>query len=188
MHETHLSSKGFTLVELLVTLTIIVVVAGMVAPNLSQLILANAKASSVNTYLGSFAHARHQAVNNRIITAICPLDANGECTDNWNLEVAIFPDDNRDQKPDGGETWRVIKPANPRLRAHSRTAGTGSFHFGPDGILHGTTGSIVLCPDDTSSGQMTYIPVSRGGRARQVIDEDGDGLINLSWGGQVTCP
>jgi len=187
MHKLPSSSKGLTLVELLVTLSILIIAAGIVVPSFSSFALSNARTSSVNTYFGAFAFARYQAVKTRSIAAICPLSENNECVDDWNREVSIFPDVDRDQKPDEGTIWRVIQSGGNRLSVHSRTAGSGSFHFGPDGIVHGATGSIVLCPDDVSSGQMTYIAVNRGGRARQVGDEDGDGLIRLSWGGEVTC-
>lgn len=187
MHSLRFSSKGLTLIELLVTVAILVIALGFTVPNFSRLALSNANAHTVNTYFGAFAFARYQAVGTRSIAGICPLDESNECIDDWNLPISIFPDADRDNRPDSDEIWRVIYPPSQRLRVYSRTAGSGSFHFGPDGIIHGGTGSIVICPDDVSSGQMTYIAVSRGGRARQVSDDDGDGLIRLSWGGNVTC-
>jgi type IV fimbrial biogenesis protein FimT len=180
-------SRGFTLVELLITLAILIIAAGIAVPGFSSLALSNARTSSVNTYFGAFAFARHQAVKTRSIAAICPLNESNQCIDDWNREISIFPDTDRNQKPDDDTIWRVIRPGSSRLRVHSRTAGSGSFHFGPDGIVHGGTGSLVICPGDVSSGQMTYIAVNRGGRARQVKDDDGDGRIRLSWGGEVTC-
>lgn len=179
--------RGFTLVELLATLVILIIAAGIAVPGLSSLALSNARTSSVNTYFGAFAFARYQAVKTRSIAAICPLNESNQCIDDWNRGISIFPDKDRDQKPDDDIIWRVIPPGSSRLRVHSRTAGSGSFHFGPDGIVYGGTGSLVICPDDVASGQMTYIAVSRGGRARQVKDDDGDGRIRLSWGGEVTC-
>ncbi len=181
-------SKGVTLVELLIALFILILIIGIAVPGFNHLTLANTRASAVNTYLGALALARHQAVIARSITAICPLDENNVCIDDWNRPVSIFPDTDKNQQPDNNEVWRVIQAPGTRLHVYSRTAGTGSIHFGPDGLVHGTTGSLVICPEDVSSGQMTYIAVNRGGRARQVSDNDGDGSISLSWGGQVACP
>jgi len=181
-------SGGFTLVELLIVISIFAISLSVAVPNFQELLLNNAKSEMTNTYRGALALARSHAVSYRKIAAICPLDADSNCTDDWNLPVSVFPDSNRDRKPDNDEIWRVIPKPNNRFSVHSRTGGSGVIHFGPDGIVHGRTGSVVICPQDLSSRQMTYLAVSRGGRARQVSDEDGDGVIKLSWGGRITCP
>jgi len=180
--------RGMTLIELLLVLVILAISFEFSIPGMSGLLQSNSKSQLVNTYLGAFALTRSHAVTTKRISAICPLDEDNECTDDWNLPVSVFPDSDRDGKPDGNEIWRVITKDSDRFRVHSRTAGSGSFHFSPDGIVHGAPGSLVICPDDISTGHMTYIAVSRGGRARKVSDDDGDGEIRLSWGGKITCP
>lgn len=182
-----LRQSGVTLIELLVALAILTITLGISVPAIDSLIQANTKAHTVNNYFGIFAYARHQAVTTRTITAVCPLDANNQCIDDWNRPVSVFPDSNRDGHPDNQEIWRMVEPGSNHLSIHSRTSGRGSLHFGPDGMVHGAAGSIVICPDDLSTGHMTYVAVSRGGRARKVTDDDGDGIIRLSWGGVVRC-
>ena len=179
---------GFTLVELLVTLIVLAVAISIGIPNLNRLVTSNRHSELLNQYLGAFAMARSQAVTNKTITAICPLDSSSECHDNWNQPVSIFPDADKDQKPDNGEVWRVVTIDGDNFNIHSRTAGSGSFHFGSDGMIHGGTGSVVICPENVSSKQMTYLAVSLGGRARHTTDDDGDGNITLSWGGKISCP
>jgi len=180
--------SGFTLVELLVTLVVLAITISIGVPSFNQLVISNHQSELLNRYLGAFAMARSQAVMNGTITAICPLNTASECHDDWNQPVSIFPDADKDQKPDGGEIWRVITVGHNKLKTHSRTGASGSLHFGTDGMIHGGTGSVVICPEDVSSGQMTYVAVSLGGRPRYVTDNDGDGKITLSWGGEVTCP
>ena len=188
MKTISMPARGVTLIELLTVIAIMTISLGFAIPGMSNLLLSNSKSQLVNTYLGAFNLTRSYAVTKKRITAICPLDGNNECIDDWNLPVSIFPDANRDQKPDGNKIWRVISPSRDRLYIHSRTAGTGSFHFSPDGMIHGAPGSLVICPEDISTGHMTYLAVSRGGRARYVADGNGDGIIRLSWGGKITCP
>lgn len=188
MRNMPLHVRGVTLIELLIVLTILSISLGFAMPGLNGMYLSNSKAKLVNTYFGAFALTRSHAVTTKRIAAICPLGKDNECIDDWSQPVSIFPDADRNQKPDDNEIWRVIPKSSSRFRVHSRTAGTGSFHFSPDGIIHGAPGSLVICPEDISTGHMTYIAVSRGGRARQVRDDNGDGEIRLSWGGKVTCP
>ena len=181
-------SAGFTLVELMITLIVLAIAVSIGIPSLNQLVTSNRHSELLNQYLGAFAMARSQAVTNKTITAICPLDSSAACHDNWNQPVSIFPDADKDQKPDHGEIWRVVTIETESFNINSRTAGSGSFHFGSDGMIHGGTGSVVICPEKASSKQMTYLAVSLGGRARYTTDEDGDGKISLSWGGNITCP
>ncbi|MBB5322159.1 GspH/FimT family pseudopilin [Marinobacter oulmenensis] len=179
---------GFTLVELMVTLAILAVILGFGIPSFRYLVLSNTRSELANRYLGAFAYARSQAVNTRKIVGICPLNSSNECHDNWDRPVSVFPDDNRDGHPDSDEVWSLLAGTKEGFSVHSRTAGTGSFHFGMDGMVYGGTGSLVICPNEVSTAQMTYIAVSRGGRARSVTDDDGDGIITLSWGGKIVCP
>lgn len=188
MRNTPLQVRGVTLIELLLVLAIMAISLGFAVPGANQLYQSNSKSKLVNTYFGAFALTRSHAANTKKVAAICPLGKDNACIDDWNRPVSIFPDADRNGKPDNGEIWRVISKGSDRFQVYSRTAGSGSFHFSPDGIIHGAPGSLVICPEDTSTGHMTYIAVSRGGRARQVRDVNGDGKIRLSWGGKVTCP
>lgn len=180
--------QGMTLIELLIVLAVLVISFGFIMPGAKNLWQSNTKSQLVNAYFGAFALTRNYAANTREITAICPLDEGQTCVDDWSLPVSIFPDADRDGRPDDNTVWRVIQPHKKGFRVHSRTAGSGSFHFHPDGVIHGTPGSLVICPNEPDSGQMTYLAVNRGGRARQVADADHDGVITLSWGGRITCP
>ncbi|MGO1503152.1 MAG: GspH/FimT family pseudopilin [Marinobacter sp.] len=187
MKNIPLRMRGMTLIELLIVLAILAISLGFAVPGMNELHQSNSKSKLVNTYFGAFALTRSQAATTQRIAAICPLGNDNECIDDWNQPVSIFPDADRNGKPDDNEIWRVITKSSDRFQVHSRTAGSGSFHFSPDGITHGAPGSLVICPEDISTGHMTYIAVSRGGRARQVKDDDGDGKIRLSWGGKITC-
>lgn len=187
MKQVLLPQRGLTLLELLISLTVLAVILGLSVPLTEALVLSNRRSYLVNQYFGAFAYARHQAVATRSITAICPLDNSFQCTDDWTLPVSVFPDSDYDRRPDDRIIWRTLDPLTDQFLVYSRTGGRGSFHFGPDGMIYGATGSIVICPDDISTGHMTYIAVSLGGRTRQVTDDDGDGTISLHWGGQVSC-
>lgn len=57
-----MSQKGFTLIELMITLVIMTALLGIAGPNLAQLLRDNRAASEVNTFAGMFAYARREAV------------------------------------------------------------------------------------------------------------------------------
>ena len=188
MKTLPLRARGLSLVELLVTLVILALVLGFVTTSVSSMLHSNARATLVNTYLNAFGFARNQAVTTRTIVGVCPLGSDNQCTDDWNRPISIFLDADRNNSPDDGRVIRSLDAMTGQFETRSRTGGTGSFHFGPDGIVHGMAGSLVVCPKEPSSGHMTYIAVSRGGRARSERDQDGDGLIQLAWGATISCP
>jgi type IV fimbrial biogenesis protein FimT len=90
-----MSQKGFTLIELMITLVIMAVLLGVAAPNLAQLLRDNRAASEVNTFAGMFAYARREAVQRAQTTRLQgPLAADGS----WQvlrhgdgLELRMFP-------------------------------------------------------------------------------------------------
>lgn len=179
---------GFSLLELLITLSILLILAGAASFSWSILISKNHHTQTVNTTERMFSLARSFAVNQKTLTTICPLSATDQCVDDWNQPVSIFPDANNDREPDDGIIHRTFDLATGQTQLRSRTAGRGYFQLNPAGMSHGTMGSLIACSrSDSESTQMTYIALNIGGRLRALQDEDSDGVITLPWGTIITC-
>jgi type IV fimbrial biogenesis protein FimT len=182
-------ARGFTLVELALTLALAAILAGIASTSWSRLVSQTRHTDVINATHQVFSTARSYAVHQRTLTTICPLSATLECTDDWNKPISVFPDIDNDKRPDDGRIYRVFQLSKRQSRFHSRTAGRGYFQLAQNGMSHGTMGSLVACSYVSGNKvRMSYLALNIGGRLRTLHDEDGDGTIKLPWGTVVTCP
>lgn len=181
--------RGFTLVELVLTLGLAAILLGIASTSWTRLVSETRHTDVINATHRIFAAARSYAVHQRTLTTICPLSAALKCTDDWNKAISVFPDKDNDKSPDNGRIHKVFRLSRSQSTLHSRTAGRGYFQLAPNGMSHGTMGSLVACSySNRNEIRMSYLALNIGGRLRTLHDEDGDGTIRLPWGTLVTCP
>ena len=184
-----MQATGFPRGELILPLGLLAILAGIASTSWTRLVSENRHTDVVNSTLRMFALARSYAVHQKTLTTICPLSAAVRCIDDWNKPVSVFPDRNNDKRPDNGRIHRVFDLSKSHSRLYSRTAGRGYFQLAPNGMSHGTMGSLVACSQSgNQSSAMSYLALNIGGRLRTLRDKDGDGAIRLPWGTTVTCP
>lgn len=184
-----MKARGFTLVELVITLALVAILAGIAAPSLTHLIATTRHSGVINDTHRMFALARSYAVHKKTLTTICPLSPALKCTNDWNGSVSVFPDKNNDKQPDDAHIHQTFKLTKGHSRIYSRTAGRGYFQLSPNGMSHGTMGSLFACSNsDSDDVKLSYLALSIGGRLRTLHDNDGDGEIRLPWGDTIICP
>lgn len=178
---------GFTLLELLITITILAIIASLAAQGWSSMVERHRHRTILETYHSFFAFARWAAASKRSLVTICPLSEKNECVDEWQRPVSVFVDANNDKQPDNGQVLKEVQPVTHPFTMRSRTAGRGYFQFNEKGFAYGSPGSLVLCTANPETATMTYMAVNMVGRFRVQSDEDGDGVIRLRWGAKITC-
>lgn len=90
-----MSQRGFTLIELMVTLVVLAVLIGLAAPNFSQMLRENQAAAELDAFAGMLNYARREAVQgSQTIRLKGPLAADGSwqlLRERDSLELRRFP-------------------------------------------------------------------------------------------------
>jgi len=149
-------NKGFTLIELIITVTIVGILAALAYPSFRNLIL-NTRIKSVASELAvTLNTARSEAIKQksegstlqRVIT-VCVSQDGSTCTGtNWADGWIVWSDKNSNLNIDDGEIVRVAAAAPQNITI---TFTASSLQFNLDGTS-ATTGAFQVC-DSVRSGE-----------------------------------
>lgn len=106
---TRRSSKGFTVIEFLVALTLVGISISMALPMLRQFSINNQLVSANNTIVTGLNLARSTAISTGDDITICPSADGASCAqDSWDKGWIVFNDADNDGAVDADEILRVI--------------------------------------------------------------------------------
>lgn len=172
-----MKTKGFTLLELLITLTVVGIIATIGVPSLRAVIMDNRLASQANQFVYSINMARSAAVRfqrNAIVCASANYDAAvPSCSDDpdWSNGWIVWVDKDRNATPDATEIISVNEPLSDSSTftslAVSRFTYDARGFAVPSGAAGTTDGELTLCDD-------------RSGETGRVIKVNNVGRINIS--------
>lgn len=141
-------SKGFTLIELMISVSVAGILAGVAAPALAGLIEQQRTLAAISSLTTHMALARTAAISRNRRAVLCPSNDGSQCradTD-WSGGWMLFMDDDGNRKPDASEEiLRVdLAPTSRHLRVVS-TTGRQQLRYLPDGRSAGTNLTISIC-------------------------------------------
>jgi type IV fimbrial biogenesis protein FimT len=165
------SQRGFSLGEVLTTLSVVGVSLSLVVPSLDDVARDNARASAVNELVGTLHVARAEAITRNGQVAVCPSLDSVKCADApWNAGWIRFADNDRDQRRDPGEEVLGTSPGTPGLDISSETFDR-AFAYQP-------SGRIVAPGKDQHFGDFSICD-SRGAASASVLVVNQAGLPSL---------
>lgn len=191
--------RGFTLIELIVTLVVASILLTMAVPGFTALIKNNRMTAQVNGLVVSLNLARSEAVKRGVSVTVCKRNSAGDDCNNagdWQDGWIVFIDDDMDAdhsetNVDGDgdvDTGEEILRVMPALAGGNTLAfGNNRVTFDSRGFSVGFNGSFRLC-DDRGAEDASGLIVSNTGRVRQAVDSNGDGTVEDGSGNNITCP
>jgi type IV fimbrial biogenesis protein FimT len=175
-----LAPRGITLLELLMTIAVAGIVAGVGAPWWTRIIAGNERLAATNQLVGLIQRARSEAIKSGKEVVLCPDNGTGGCLDGdgaWSNGYTLFLNAQR------GRPWRPDDAGG--LLARGRWPGQISVHGNRDGwvfrplALRSTNGTFRICHRRNLTPPRAVI-VSPMGRPRTAQ--------RLPGGGTIPCP
>lgn len=160
------TTRGFTLVELLITLAIAGLLAMLGAPAMANLLAHTQDASTEAAITRSLRHARTAAIMDNARVLVCPSNDGQHCHhgDEWQHGWIIARDADHDGQPDAKTGVMIRQPA---MRAGTRvitSVGRPAIVFHPDGNAAGSNARFTVCHARDRAGRS--VVVSNTGRVR----------------------
>ncbi len=168
-------NKGLTLVELLVTLSILGILLSVGVPSFNQFAANNRLNGYINSMHSNLALARSEAIKRNGRVAICKSADGSSCSNSggWDQGWVGFVDPDNDGSRSGGEEIVLTMPALQTGYSFTGNGNVASYiSFDAQGMTKMTNGAaqagtITLCPEAPAAGGMgRQLILSSSGRAR----------------------
>ena len=182
--------RGFSLIELMVTIAVAAILLGIAAPSFQDLVIRNRLATNANQLVTALNLARSEAIKRGTTVSVCKSANGSSCGGsgvNWESGWIVFVN-NDDDSP------AVVDPGEPILRVFPGIAAgytlrpntnfTNFLTYRADGTSN-QWGRFVLCHNNTLNGSRAIF-INSMGRPRLAGDSNSNGIPEDESGTDIT--
>ena len=172
-HRHKAMPGGFTIVELMITLTVLGVLVAAGLPSLTNLVREQRVKAAASDVFSSFLYARSEAVKRNKRVAICASSDGDACASsaNWAQGWIVFVDVDGDGAVDTGDD--LLKRQGEISGVTVTGTSTNATYLG-DGRLAATVTTFQLKSPDNAEITMRCIRLDPSGRPNTQVDSNGD--------------
>jgi len=157
--------SGFTLIELMVTISVLAILVSVGIPSMQSFVMNNRRAAAVNAFVTDVQLARSTAASGGANTVLCHSSngtaCSGETNANWAEGWLLFEDIDKNETLDATNE-RLLSGQAARMGV-TMSSNRGSFTFRP-GFRAATAGTIAVCVSGADNDR--WIVISPTGRPR----------------------
>jgi prepilin-type N-terminal cleavage/methylation domain-containing protein len=177
--------QGFTIIELMITVALIAIIAGIGIPSFRDMLASNRVVSSINEFHTGLRLARIEAVKRNDTVVFCASADQASCNGGWGDGWIIYHDSNSDGVVDADELIRVGDPVHTGYSLTFSGAAT-AVSFAPRGLSN-QSGTFKLCDAEADAGLARGIILLSTGSTRRSLDTDGSGIHEDNGGTDFSC-
>ena len=140
-------NRGFTLIELVVTVSVLAIIVAMAVPSFTSLINANRLATNANELVAAVQLAKMESLRRGMRVGVCESSNGTTCTDgdNWAQWITIADVDRDDDFDAADEVLRVGTARVPvQVRVSGNIGDNGNrIEFRADGLARDDVGALL---------------------------------------------
>lgn len=156
-------SRGFTLLELLIAMVLIILLAALAVPSFHSIMIQSRISTQVTQLVVGINLARSEAVTRHQVVALCASQDGKACQGTWQNGWIVFVDKQKSGKVDpGDQVLRIFDPSSGNLT----WSGNKALQLNSDGSVRGASGTFTYYPDKSKSDIHAKVIVSLTGRVR----------------------
>lgn len=177
MDRAPISTSGFTLIELMMTLVVAAILATLAAPSFVDIIKNNRLSTQYNELLTHLSVARSEAISRNAEIKI--QNNNGTASNVWDTGWSVYQDLDNDDVIDNGEAILVSGTPETTLTVRFDTLGTdGQISYLSNG-LGNNTGTFIICDDRADNDNHARgLIIGTTGRTRAALDTDNNDIVD----------
>ena len=164
---------AFTLIELLMSVAIVALLAGIGLPPMGRLVERHRANAAMNTLTAHMQLARIAAISRNRRAVLCPTSDGARCVagNDWSPGWMMFIDEDGNRQPDHADDILQVdlQAASPHLRITSNS-GRAQLRYLPDGTSAGSNLTVSVCtPDGQLLGQVIVNNIGRPRSQRPAV-------------------
>ncbi len=149
--------SGFTIIELMITVTVAGILLAVGIPSFQELIKSNRLTTQTNSLLTALHLARNEAVNRGHNIRVLPISGNLDWAAGWQVRLDVDNDGNTDAEDTVLRSFDAIEKATLTGTANSVT-------YQPSGFVSATN-AITLTANDCTGESIRVVSVQLSGLA-----------------------
>ena len=167
MQATLRRARGITLIEMMMTLTVLAILIATAAPAFGNLLRSTEAQTSRSALTAALETARILAISRSTHAAVCPSADGQYCghTTEWQHGWLVFVDADHDGSRDATEEIVSVSQAQPDGVAILTSAGRTHVGYRPDGSSPGSNVTFTVC-DARGADRASSLVINNAGRVR----------------------
>lgn len=168
-----LSSRGFTLMEMLIAIALSSVILGLITPSAKRIIDKHRISADINHTSALIRYARTLSISQVETIKLCPAHNHSVCDSDWKLPIIVFVDTNNNNVRDADEP--LLAAGKALDKQHKMKGPKSAIKFFENGT-NASPASLTLCPISNDNTLARAIYISLQGRTRLSKDHNNDGI------------